>query len=374
MRRIGIVLLGLLLLCPEGMARASEAFPVAAKGAVLIEAGTGRVLYAQNADAPLPMASTTKLMTCLLALENAELDEPVTAGENAHGVPGTSIYLSVGETLTMEQLLYGLMLRSGNDAAVAIAEHISGSAERFAARMNARAAELDADAHYVNPHGLDAPGHEASALALARIMRECLKHPAFRAITGTRRKLIPWVGNEYSRVLENKNRLLRTYEGATGGKTGYTSKAGRCLVFSARRDGMELIGAVLNCPAWFDTAAALLDYGFETYSLTAPLKKGEAAARAAVAGGEAVSVRAVAAETLAAPVRAGERCDLRVELDDPLTAPITAGQRVGRAALTLDGETLCACDLLAGDSVPRYSLKSALMRALRHWALRFGAF
>ena len=110
MRRIGIVLLGLLLLCPEGMARASEAFPVAAKGAVLIEAGTGRILYAQNADAPLPMASTTKLMTCLLALENAELDEPVTAGENAHGVPGTSIYLSVGETLTMEQLLYGLML------------------------------------------------------------------------------------------------------------------------------------------------------------------------------------------------------------------------------------------------------------------------
>ena len=154
--------------------QAEGGFAVAAKGAALIEARTGRVLFAQNADEMLPMASTTKIMTCLLALENSSLDETVTAGPNAYGTPGTSIYLSEGESLTMEQMLYGLMLRSGNDAAVAIAEHIAGSVEGFAELMNSRAAELGADAEYVNPHGLSARGHRASALAQTLIMREGL--------------------------------------------------------------------------------------------------------------------------------------------------------------------------------------------------------
>ena len=225
------------------------------------------MLFGQNENEVLPEASCTKIMTALLALENASLDEQVTAGENAHGVEGTSIYLSEGETLSMEQMLYGLMLRSGNDAAVAIAEHVAGSVAAFAELANARAAELNADAHFVNPHGLDAEGHGASALGLARIMRQAMTLPDFRAITGTQRKIIPWVGNEYSRVLENKNRLLSSYQGATGGKTGYTSRAGRCLVFSAERDGMELIGCVLNCYSWFDTATVMLDYGFDHFRM-----------------------------------------------------------------------------------------------------------
>ena len=177
---------------------------MAAKGAVLIDAKSGRVLFGQNENERFPMASTTKIMTALLALENCSLDEEVTASENASGVPGTSIYLGVGETLTMEEMLYGLLLRSGNDAAVAIAEHVSGSVEAFAARMNARAAELDADAHFVNPHGLDADGHEASALALARIFRQAMQNGDFRRITGTKKTTIPWVGNDFSRVLEQK--------------------------------------------------------------------------------------------------------------------------------------------------------------------------
>ena len=248
-------------------ARGSEALTVAAKGAALIDGASGRMLFGQNENEMLPEASCTKIMTALLALEHSALDEEVTAGKNAHGVTGTSIYLSEGETLTMEQMLYGLMLRSGNDAAVAIAEHVAGSVSAFAEMANARAAELDADARFVNPHGLDAEGHAASALGLARIMREAMKNPDFRTITATERKIIPWVGNEYSRVLENKNRLLHSYEGATGGKTGYTSKAGRCLVFSAKREGLELIGCVLNCYTWFDTAAVMLDYGFENFRM-----------------------------------------------------------------------------------------------------------
>ena len=370
MKRFAALLCAILFACVQS-AGASEGFAVAAKGAVLIEGASGRVLFAQNADEAYPMASTTKLMTCLLALENCSLDEPVTAGKNAAGVPGTSIYLSEGETLTLEQMLYGLMLRSGNDAAVAIAEHVAGDVERFAARMNARAAELDANAHYVNPHGLDADGHRASALGLARIMRECLRHEEFRAITGTQRKIIPWVGNEYSRVLENKNRLLHTYAGATGGKTGYTGKAGRCLVFSAERDGMELIGAVLNCPTWFDTAAALLDYGFENYHLETPLRAGQTAVEAPVAGGERDTVTAVAGGELAAPVRTGEHYAVHYDFGEGVRAPVARGQTLGRAVLAVNGETVAECPLLAAEAVGEFSLLNALREAVRRWALRF---
>ena len=233
----------------------------------------------------------------------------MTASENASGVPGTSIYLGVGETLTMEEMLYGLLLRSGNDAAVAIAEHVAGSVEAFAARMNARAAELGADAHFVNPHGLDADGHEASALALARIFRQAMQNGDFRRITGTKKATIPWVGNDFSRVLvQAKTACSPTYAGATGGKTGYTSDAGRCLVFSAEREGMELIGVVLSCPNWFDEAERMLDWGFENYHLEAPLSAGEVACEAAVEGGMAGTVTAVAESGLAAAV--GEERDV----------------------------------------------------------------
>ena len=371
MKRI-MVPLALLFLLVMRTAAAAEDFAVDAKGAVLIDAASGRVLFAQNADEAFPMASTTKIMTCLLALENAALDEKVTAGKNAHGVEGTSIYLSEGETLTMEQMLYGLMLRSGNDAAVAIAEHVSGSVEEFANMMNVRAEELDADARFANPHGLDAEGHRASALGLAKIMRAAMKHEAFRTISSTQKKIIPWVGNEYSRVLENKNKLLKTYEGATGGKTGYTSKAGRCLVFSAERGGMSLIGVVLNCPTWFDTAAVMLDYGFENFGNKTALKKGETAAEAAVEGGDSALVAAVAAEELSVLAEEGEQYTLRYEFD-ALHAPVRKGQRVGRAILEIEGSVVDECDLVAADDVEKSGLASALKRILRQWVMMFAA-
>ncbi|MEE1199452.1 MAG: hypothetical protein U0L09_02260 [Christensenellales bacterium] len=197
---IWIVVAVLLIPC----ASASESFSVDAKAAVLIDGITGRILFGQNENQMLPMASTTKIMTALLALENCTLSETVTAGPSAHGVEGTSIYLSEGETLPMEHMLYGLMLRSGNDAAVAIAEHVAGSVPAFAEMMNERAKTLNADAHFVNPHGLPAENHKASALGLAKIMQEAMAIPTFRVITSTTRKVIPWAGNEYSRVLENK--------------------------------------------------------------------------------------------------------------------------------------------------------------------------
>ena len=350
-------------------ARASEPFSVAAKGAVLIDGASGRVLFQQNADEKLPMASTTKVMTTLLALENAPLDAEVTAGKNAAGVTGTSLYLSEGETLSMEHMLYGLMLRSGNDAAVAVAEHIAGSVPAFAEMMNARAARLQADARFVNPHGLDADGHAASALGLARIFREAMRNPEFRKITSTQRKVIPWVGNEYSRVLENKNKLLATYEGATGGKTGYTGKAGRCLVFSARRDGLELIGAVLNCPTWFDTATVLLDYGFDNFRLERACGQGEAMRSVAVVNGEVEQIDAVADADLMGAVRIGAPVDISVSLPTTLDAPVRAGDILGTAAIRSGGDVIAQCNLVAAVSVDAVSFLQAFRRTLRAWAL-----
>ena len=367
MRRIMLVFMVLLMLSP---ARASEALTVAAKGAVLIDGASGRILFAQNADEKLPMASCTKIMTALLALENASLGEDVTAGKNAHGVEGTSIYLSEGETLSMEQMLYGLMLRSGNDAAVAIAEHVGGSVSGFADMMNRRAKELGADASFKNPHGLHAEGHAASALGMARIMREALKNPDFRTITATQKKIIPWVGNEYSRVLENKNRLLRDYQGATGGKTGYTSKAGRCLVFSAKRDGMELIGAVLNCYSWFDTATVMLDYGFENFRLERAMERGATAAVVSVKNGELATVDAIADEALAAAVEIGSRPEVKINTAD-ISAPVRKGDKIGTAQLLSGGAVIDSCDLIAAHDVKAWSLAAAFRSLLRNWALQF---
>ena len=363
------VLLMLLVLVP--CARASEALTVAARGAVLIDAASGRVLFEQDADAQYPMASTTKVMTTLLALEHSALDEPVTAGKNAVGVTGTSLYLAEGETLSMEHMLYGLMLRSGNDAAVAVAEHIAGSVPAFAELMNARAAALNADAHFVNPHGLDADGHKISALGLARIMREAMRNPTFRAITGTKRKVIPWVGNEYSRVLENKNKLLTTYEGATGGKTGYTGKAGRCLVFSAERDGLALIGAVLNCPTWFDTATVMLDYGFDNYRLEKSYAQGETVRAVPVLNGMEGAVNATVDEALSAAVRIGAPVDIVVTLPDQLEAPVRAGDVLGTAAIKSDGDVIAQCNLVAAGDVDRLNIRQAFRRLLRNWTLLF---
>jgi len=371
MKKLLAVLLALYLaLAPA--AAASESFTVEAKAAVLIDAASGRILFAQNADEMLPMASTTKIMTAVLALENCAPDETVTAGKNAHGVEGTSIYLSEGEQLSMEHMLYGLMLRSGNDAAVAIAEHVSGSVSAFAEKMNARARELDADAHFVNPHGLPAEGHAASALGLARIMRHAMTLPEFRTITGTSKKIIPWVGNEYSRVLQNKNKLLTTYEGATGGKTGYTKAAGRCLVFSAERNGLELIGVVLGCPTWFDTAAMLLDYGFENYRAETALAAGQTAGAVPIRGGVSDTVSAVAAGPLSSAIMAGRTFSVHYDYREDLSAPIRKGEIIGMARLESEGQLLGTCPLIAADDIPARSLLHSLSRLLRSWLLRLG--
>lgn len=356
----------------EGVAQTaqdgSEWPEIQAKAAFLADAHSGRCLYALNADEPLPIASTTKLMTALLAIENCSMDELVTASENASGVPGTSIYLGVGEQLTMHQMLEGLLIRSGNDAAVAIAEHVGGSVAGFAEMMNERAAQLGANAHFVNPNGLDAPGHLVSARGLFQIAQAAMRQPVFREIVLTKSAIIPWRDSPYDRVLTNKNRLLTQLPGATGIKTGFTSKAGRCLVFSAQRDGMELIGVLLNCGNWFEEAKELVEWGFANYRPQTVLAAGASCAQVPVVEGDGASVELVAQRALTVPLRAGESASLVVSAPEEVAAPIEALSALGKATVYVDGQAVDECDLLAARPVARKGFWSALKRLIRSWS------
>ena len=345
----------------------AQAEPAAA---AVIEAETGRVLYAMNETQRLPMASTTKVMTALVAIENGNLDDQVIAGENAYGVSGTSIYLEKGESLPLEQMLYGLMLASGNDAAVAIAEHIGGSIAGFCEMMNARAASLGClDTHYVTPHGLPAENHYTTALDLCRIAQAAMREPFFRQVVSTQRATIPWENHDYDRVLTNKNRLLSTYAGALGIKTGYTKAAGRCLVFAAEREGMTLIGAVLNCSDWFDASAALLDQTFAAYHLYTALREGEIVHLLPVQGGVMDDVEVITAHALQVPLAEGETAELRFSWPEILDAGFEKGAELGTASLVVNGEILATVPLIAAEGVPESTFLTGLDDARRNWLL-----
>lgn len=230
---------------------------VSARSAILIEASTGTVMYEKNPDERLLIASTTKLMTALVALENASLSEVVEVAPECEGVEGSSMYLKAGDKLTMRELLYGLMLESGNDAAVAVACHISGGVEGFVKLMNQRAQSLGLEnTHFANPHGLNAEGHYSSARDLAKIMAEGMKNPLFAEIATT--KTITFGARTYT----NHNKLMWSYEGMEAGKTGFTKKAGRTLVTCACRDGLRLICVTLNDGDDWNDHAALYDMAF----------------------------------------------------------------------------------------------------------------
>lgn len=339
--------------------------------AAVIDAKTGRLLYAFNETQELPMASTTKVMTALIAIDNCDPEAIVTAGDSAYGVPGTSIYLEKGETLTMRDMLLGLMLASGNDAAVAIAEHVGGSVEGFCDMMNARANQLGCvHTHYVTPHGLPAADHYTSALDLCVIAREAMQSPLFRQIVSTQRTTIPWQGHAYDRVLNNKNRLLSTYPGAIGVKTGYTKAAGRCLVFAAEGEkGITLIGSVLNCPDWFDYSASLLDQVFAKYSLYTALNAGEIVNRLPVRNGISDSVELIAEEALSAPLAEGETAELSFRWPQSVPAGIRKGEQIGAASLIVNGKTLCSVPLVAAEAVPERNFRFGLHTAADNWLI-----
>ena len=254
----------------------SIAYAISAKSAVLIDASSGRVLYEHNANEQMPMASTTKIMTGLLACESKKLGNTVTVSPFASGTEGSSLWLSIGEKQSLENLTYGLLLKSGNDAAVAIAEYIGGSVDAFSSLMNEKAKKAGAkNTSFKNPHGLDADGHYTTAYDLSLISREALKNKMFAKIVSTKNYTIPWEGNEWDRTLKNHNKLLWMYDGCNGVKTGFTKKSGRCLVSSAEKDGMQLICVTLNDPDDWNDHKALLDYGYTNFKIKNICLKGQ---------------------------------------------------------------------------------------------------
>ncbi|NJJ38115.1 D-alanyl-D-alanine carboxypeptidase family protein [Paenibacillus apii] len=267
----------LLLFAPIAAAEPGrESVSTHAKAASLIDVESGRILYSSHGDEPMLIASLTKIMTAIVAIEYGDLKSKVKVGKNAFAKEGSSLFLRLGEEMTLENMLYGLMLRSGNDAATAIAEHIGGSEEGFVHLMNVKAEELDLKhTHFANPHGLDAEGHYSSANDLAVLTAYAMHNPVFKEIVKTQVKT---AGNPYEPwdyKWSNKNKMLRLYEGADGVKTGYTKKALRCLVSSATRGGQQLVAVTLNDGNDWNDHSALLDFGFNRFPLKKLIERGE---------------------------------------------------------------------------------------------------
>lgn len=235
-------------------------------GAVCIEWTSRKVLYGDGEHNKTFPASTTKILTALVVLENLQLNEKVTVPKQAVGIEGSSLYLKEGEVLTVEDLLYGMMLRSGNDAATTLAIAVSGNLTDFAKQMNEKARECGANnSNFVNPHGLHHPDHYTTAYDMALITAEAMKYSYFRTIVMSQKARIG--EGESTRVIANKNKMLYLYEGANGVKTGYTKNSGRCLVSSAKRNGMQLISVVLNHGDMWGDSMKLMDYGFDNFEM-----------------------------------------------------------------------------------------------------------
>lgn len=333
---------------------------VSAQSAVLICANTHEVIYNKNEDAHLPIASTTKIMTAILTIENADLDKIVSVDADACGIEGSSIYLYEGEKISVKDLLYAVMLQSANDASAALAIEIAGSTEEFAEMMNAKAYELGmSDTNFTNPHGLDNEEHYSSAHDMAILTCYALSNETFREVTSTYKYTSEMNGGKEKRVFVNHNRLLKTYEGATGGKTGYTKRSGRCLVSSASRDGVELVCVTLNDPNDWRDHADLLDAGFEAYESVDLVSEGQYYYDIPVINGEEPSIRAEA-DPLTCIVAKGksDKIETRCELPRFTYAPSEEDEKLGSLVFILDGKEIGRTPIKAKSSVENIKYKT----------------
>jgi D-alanyl-D-alanine carboxypeptidase (penicillin-binding protein 5/6) len=329
---------------------------VTARAAVLMDADSGTVLFARREHDRLGPASTTKIMTAILALERGDLRERVTIGRRPPWTEGSSIGLRPGQTLTLEQLLYGLLMESGNDAAVAIAEHLAGTEERFVQQMNLRARALGCwNTTFADPHGLShiGEGHYTTAFDLAVLARRGLAIPAFARVVRSRVQTVPGSG-----VLEwrfqNTNRLLWSFAGAEGVKTGTTSEAGYCLVASANREGFRLLAVVLDSADRWRDASALLDFGYREFQPVLLAAPDQPVGEVPVRLGMRRRVPVVPARPVAPVVRRSEAQQLSAELvGRTLVAPVAPGDPAGRFRVRLGGEEIGGSVVRAAAAVPR---------------------
>ena len=319
---------------------------VSAQKAILVDAETGRVLFEKNADARGLIASTTKIMTALIVCEQCNVLDRMKIPKEAVGIEGSSIYLQEGEVLTIQELLYGLMLHSGNDAAVALAIYCGGTVEGFAELMNDKAHRLGMkDSHFENPNGLDSPGHYSTARDMAILASYAMDNPIFSKTVSTKKVSIS------RRSLSNHNKLLWRLKGADGVKTGFTKAAGRILVSSVTRQGRRLVAVTMNDPNDWQDHTTLMEDGFSRFQVKEIIKTGQILGTTEIAGGQELAVNLLANEDFCYSLAPGEQVEVVLQGPGFVYAPVAQGQQAGFAYICVDDRPVGKVSVIYGSTV-----------------------
>lgn len=325
-----------------------KAGAISAECAILIDAQTGRVLYEKQAEEKSLIASTTKIMTALVICEQTNVLDRVKIPKEAVGIEGSSMYLKEGEVLTVQELLYGLMLQSGNDAAVALAIYCGGTVEGFTELMNDKAHRLGmTQSHFANPNGLDSPGNYSTARDMAILTAYAMQNPIFAQTVSTKTITIG------ERCLRNHNKLLWQLEGANGVKTGYTKAAGRILISSVTRMGRQLIAVTFNAPDDWQDHKTLIEEGFSRFTVQQIVRQGQTLGQLELAGGQEASVDLIAAEDFSYSLAQGERVTISLPEAGFAYAPVAEGQEAGFAHILVDGTAVAKVPLVYGATIER---------------------
>jgi len=326
---------------------------ISAGAAIVMDTISGRVLYEKNAYTRRSIASTTKIMTAIVAIENGNDDEDVIVSKRAAAISGSQVNIKEGKSYKLGDLMNAMMIRSGNDAAIAIAEHVGGSVEAFAEMMNRKAAEIGAtNTNFVTPHGLDDPQHYSTAYDLALITQYALKNEKFCKIVGTKNSTFEGNG------ITNTNEMLSLYPGADGVKTGYTGQAGRCLVTSVTQNGWRIISVVLNCasrPVRAQSSKVILDYAFGNYKSYEYLQKGQEVSEIKLNKGLENKISVYSDRDISVPLKQEEvdRVEIAYNIPRVVEAPIKSDSKIGTIDFILDGKLLASSDIISHDTVAR---------------------
>ena len=343
----------------------SYAIDVSAHSAYAYEIDTGDTIFEKNADKRMSMASTTKIMTAIIVIENASLEKTITITPEMIGIEGSSIYLQEGERLTIEELLYALLLESANDASVALAISVGGSVDGFVQLMNNKAMELGLEnTHFSNPHGLDDDEHYTTAKELAFLAKYAMENPVFYDIVSTYKRVIP-LGEDGSRVLINHNKLLRLYDGAIGVKTGFTKKSGRCLVSCTEVDGVKIIAVTLNAPNDWNDHTKMLDLGFSEFKNIKLADIGDYNVALDVINGKCSSILCSNLDSLDITLRKDNiNISAYLEANRIVSAPIKQGDLLGRIVFKNNGKEIASLNLYALESIKEIKYRKSIFERI----------
>ena len=354
----------------QSVEAAITSFPtMSAESYIVVDAMTGDVIFEKNSTVSLPIASITKMMTALVVVENSDLSRVVVVDADSCGIEGSSVNLYQGEKISVQDLLYALMLESANDAAVCLARAVSGSVEDFAKLMNEKAESLGMkNSHFMNPHGLEDPEHYSTAYDMALLWQEALKNEFLCELVATKSYKMPLDGRDGYRFLSNHNKLLKSYQPCIGGKTGFTKSAGRCLVTICEKDGVKLITVTLNDPNDWEDHKNITDYTWSLYTRVRLAEVGKISVEIPVVGGKSKSVRLTNHDTIEISVRDVTRVESRVEAPHFMYAPIEKeSDAVGRVVFYYNGHEIATLDLYSADDVEINEVKPGLFKRLINW-------